>query len=668
MDATPRSSNRIRLRVAAVVALVLALVPIWATASNPSSGQISPTSPSVSFSGGPFTVANTSGLVGPVVCNAALPCDDFTLTVAVPAGYEAANNVQVAISWPVAVADFDLYVLDANGAAVAQSASSSDPEIAIFPALAGTYTVRVVPFAPLGQSYTGVATLVAAGTNPPPSTATPPKYDNYAAPNGLGTRAGEPSIGVNWRTGSVMFQAYTQTLRVSFDDRVSPAVATWLDKSATLPKCTAATSLDPILYTDAHTGRTFESQLLVNPAVNSLTCFTDDDGDTWTPSEGGGINSGVDHQTMGGGPFAANGVGPLTAYPDAVYYCSQDIGDALCSVSRDGGVTFSPAVPIYTIADCGGLHGHVKVSPQGTVYVPNKGCGGRQAVVVSEDNGLHWAVRRVPTSAAGHSDPSVGVGSNGTVYFGYANADGHARVAVSRDHGQTWTDDQDVGAAFGVKNAVFPAVVAGDDDRAAFAFLGTTTAGDFQAADFAGLWHLYVAYTYDGGKTWVTSDATPTDPVQAGCIWLGGGSNPCRNLLDFMDATVDAQGRMLVGYADGCTLQCAQNPAPKTDTQNGYRTRLATIARQSSGQRLFAAYDPVQTRLVISTKGQGRVSTSPPGPYYDQGTTVTLTAQPASGYTFDSWVVDGVKAGNANPLTLKMDTNHTVEARFKRRP
>src|SRR5205814_3135706 len=68
------------------------------------------------------------------------------------------------------------------------------------------------------------------------------------------------------------------------------------------------------------------------------------------------------------------------------------------------------------------------------------------------------------------------------------------------------------------------------DDRAAFAFLGTQTAGDTQASDFPGVWHLYVAFTYDGGGSWTTADATPSDPVQRGCIWNQGGSNPCRNL------------------------------------------------------------------------------------------------------------------------------------------
>src|SRR2546429_3262706 len=57
--------------------------------------------------------------------------------------------------------------------------------------------------------------------------------------------------------------------------------------------------------------------------------------------------------------------------------------------------------------------------------------------------------------------------------------------------------------------------------------------GDDQSDTFTGVWHLYVAATYDGGATWNTVDATPNDPVQRGCIWLSGGSNPCRNLLDF---------------------------------------------------------------------------------------------------------------------------------------
>jgi ATP-dependent protease HslVU peptidase subunit len=309
-------------------------------------------------------------------------------------------------------------------------------------------------------------------------------------------------------------------------------------------------SLDPILFTDHETGRTFESQLT---GADSATCYTDDDGTTWSPSTGGGIPSGVDHQTIGGGAFSASGVGalPTSTYKNAVYYCSQDIATAFCAVSRDGGTTFGAGVPTYSLLDCGGLHGHVKVAPDGTAYLPNKGCGDSAAMVTSTDNGTSWTVHQVPGSSPSDSDPSVGVGANGTVYFGYVGADGRPGVAVSRDRGQTWTGNQVLGGEFGIQNAVFPAAVAGDDDRAAVAFLGTPTGGNYQdTANFKGEWHLYVSTTYDGGRTWQTSDDTPKDPVQRGSICTGGTTcGNDRNLLDFIDATVDAQGRVLVGFA-----------------------------------------------------------------------------------------------------------------------
>jgi len=297
---------------------------------------------------------------------------------------------------------------------------------------------------------------------------------------------------------------------------------------------------------------------------------------------GCGLAAGADHQTVGGGAFAPGLSG--TGYPDSVYYCAQAIATAQCSLSINGGVSFNPAVPIYTALQCGGLHGHIKAAPDGTVYVPNADCGGKAAVVVSTDNGTTWNVRSVPGSTTqDESDPSVGVGSSGTVYLGWQNGNGHPYVAVSHDRGATWTNAQDVGTGFNLQNVQFPAVVAGDDDRAAYAFLGTPTSGDDQKSTFAGAWHLYVATTFDGGVTWTRVDVTPSDPVQRGCIWMAGGSNKCRNLLDFMDATVDKTGHVLVGYADGCIGTCV------TSGPNSY-SAVATIARQTGGTGLFAAF------------------------------------------------------------------------------
>jgi hypothetical protein len=597
--------TRRRLSVLAPLAIAPLLVgALPADAGTPSSGSLSDASPSVTWTGGPFVAPNATPQTGEPICDVPQSCDDFALHVETPPGYGTDHQLSISIAWANSAADFDLYVLNAQGDVVGTAASSADPELVLLPPDTGDYTVRVVPFAPLGETFTGKAELTAAEQPTAPATFTAPTYGNYAAPESLPNahNAGEPSIGVNPVTGSAMYQAYTSTYRVKFDDSATPARADWQDRSANLFNgCPLGStrSLDPILFTDRVTGRTFESQLAGKTA---LTCSTDDDGDTWTTTSGAGINSGVDHQTIGGGPFTDNGLGALTAYPHAVYYCSQDIADALCASSHDGGLTYGPAVPIYDLTQCGGLHGHVKVDPvTGTVYVPNKGCGAGQAVAVSEDNGLHWTVRPVPGSTPGDSDPSVGIGSNGTVYFGYQAADGTARVAVSHDHGQTWLYGQDVGAQLGVTNVVFPAMVAGDDNRAAFAFLGSTTGGNYQdAANFHGGWHLYIATTIDGGRSWKTVDATPTDPVQRGSICTGGTTcGDDRNLLDFMDVTVDGQGRVLVGYADGCTGACAA--AGGTTNYDS----LATIARQSTGPRLFAAYDPATTSKV---KGKGKRS------------------------------------------------------------
>jgi hypothetical protein len=195
-----------------------------------------------------------------------------------------------------------------------------------------------------------------------PAGAAPPTYAHYVPPPGLGTSAAEPSVGFNPKSGAVMFIASTQTLRVGFDQCPSPAKATWTDVSFLT---TSKVTFDPILFTDRELGRTFVSQLL--PTKASLTAFTDDDGATWTPSQGSGLNSGVDHQTLGGGPPASGLLHPLLpSYPHSVFFCSQDDADANCAASLDGGLTFGPAVPIYTALDCFGLHGHVKVGPDGT--------------------------------------------------------------------------------------------------------------------------------------------------------------------------------------------------------------------------------------------------------------------------------------------------------------
>ena len=94
------------------------------------------------------------------------------------------------------------------------------------------------------------------------------------------------------------------------------------------------------------------------------------------------------------GPYPADSLIPHPAYPNAVYYCSQDIALVFCSRSDDGGLTFGAGVPIYTLADCQGLHGHVKIAPNGTVYVPVAGCPARWWIRPTRC--LRWPFPRMP--------------------------------------------------------------------------------------------------------------------------------------------------------------------------------------------------------------------------------------------------------------------------------
>ena len=290
-----------------------------------------------------------------------------------------------------------------------------------------------------------------------------------------------------------------------------------------------------------------------------------------------------------------------SAYPNQVYYASQDIGTAFAARSDTGGLTFNPGIPMWTLAQCGGLHGHVKVGPDGTVYVPNKSCGSGTGVAVSTDNGLTWTVKTIPGSGSGSTDPSIGIGADNTVYLGYENNDGHPHIAVSTNHGDTW---HDVDVSQGViAHAVFPEVTAGDGDRAAFGFLGTSTGtGDCCSGGgigtFRGVWYFYIATTFDRGQTYTLVNATGTDPVQIGSICTGGTTcGADRNLLDFNDIQIDKEGRVLAAYADGCvapacTAATADNPPDPTNGYTASRSALSSIIRQSGGPRLLAANDP----------------------------------------------------------------------------
>src|SRR5213595_1653144 len=630
--------------------------------AQPSSGTLNPGGPELNWVG----TAVGGGSLDESTCVEGVNCDTFMLTLSgTPTNWSGLKaRIVVSADDPSGATDYDLYVHkgDNSGPIVPGGESAhggtppeivdldpSNPEIGT-----GQFSVHVVYFTAFaGFQYSGSASAVSASAGTALAPSAPqdrgPKigFQNFEAPGTLvqvtdssqgptvhtveytAHDAGEPSIGVNWyspnsASGVTNFQSDLQTLFIKFNDSCpsNGQTATWYNSAAPTSQFVDS---DPIGFTDRQTGRVFAGELtLTSPSCK--VSFTDSDGldatgqpsyAGWSPSSGP-LGSGIDHETIGGGPYHAPAP-PHGPYPNAVYYCSQDLVTAFCLRSDDGGATYGPPVPTYT-SQCGGLHGHVKVAPDGTVYLPNNSCGGTGAVVVSEDNGLTWNIRPVQNATsqtranANLQDPAVGIDSNGRVYFaissstvaGSPTGGSSAIVATSTDRGATWQNIYDVGAVYGLKNIAFPAAVAADAGRAAVAFYGSTISGDESANSFNGIWHLYVASTFDGGLHWTTTDATPKDPLQRGCIWNHGGADICRNLLDFFDMTVDKQGRVQVGYVDGCTDgACVQ--AAVTAKGNAYTAR-GVITRQSSGRRLVASFDPRNPMKAKSAPGMPSIT------------------------------------------------------------
>lgn len=104
--------------------LAVSLAPAFA--STPSSGTLTDTSPTVTYTAGPFLVPNvTDNVSGTPTCSATVPaeqCDTFALTVNVASTDASTKRIRVTISFPIAAGEFDVFVFDA----ISSSESASE--------------------------------------------------------------------------------------------------------------------------------------------------------------------------------------------------------------------------------------------------------------------------------------------------------------------------------------------------------------------------------------------------------------------------------------------------------------------------------------------------------------------------------------------------------------
>ena len=446
-------------------------------------------------------------------------------------------------------------------------------------ALLAALTTLTGGLASLGSTTTAwAATSAAFGTGTPDFTVTA----DSASDN-----AGEPSIGVDWKTGAGLFMAGASVLKLGFAP--STGAATWSDAS---PAFGATPNLDPILSTDPVSGTTLAGG---DTGACSVMYRSTDDGASWSPTLP--CSGTTDHPSVGWAPSALNPGSRVW------YYCQQQTLQA-CATSTDDGVTFVPG-STDPLLDCEHFHGHVRGSADGTTYLPSHTCFDaagniRVGGLRTTDDGATWAPYTIPTAeepAAGF-DPAVATTPDNALYEAWSQAgDYHPVIARSDDHGTTWGTTVDLAAKVSppIVASTFPTLVAGDNGRVAYSYLATQVgepgANPFTTG-FHGVWNLFTSFTYDGGATWTTVKDTAT-PVQYGEIDSGGtATTGQRNLLDFMDSSLTKDGRVVVGFADGCLSDC--ETAPDQAHAEALSTHAtASVAYQRVGKGLFAAYDSV---------------------------------------------------------------------------
>ncbi len=403
---------------------------------------------------------------------------------------------------------------------------------------------------------------------------------------GLGI-GGEPNIGITSQ-GNVFTTVGEVTMR-SKDHGMTWESVHDLRKVGTVPPTS-----DPMLWVDPVTDRIFTNQMF--PV---LTCSTmiisDDEGESWTEKPMTCGTPGVDHQkvmTAPPGPASRWPASPL--YPNIVYYCYNKIASTSCAISLDGGLNFVyEAIVAPGVAGCGGTNGHPGAAPDGTVYVlmPGDGCD-TLTIGVTLDSGLTWTTYDTGLRISPYEiDDEVAVTRDGMVYVLYAGPDNRQYLARSPDRGSTWLGPWAVSPP-DVKSTYFEGLVAGDDGRVAFAYLGTRDGrGEMpERVPDTARWHLFYGYTDSANATdpvIFTRQVTPDqDPVQVGCIWVSGfPSGPCRNMLDFIDMSLDADGRPYVAYTEGCVRDCADDP-----NATGAKSRASegAVAILDAGPSLYA--------------------------------------------------------------------------------
>ncbi len=352
-------------------------------------------------------------------------------------------------------------------------------------------------------------------------------------------------------------------------------------------------SFDQIVAVDRDTGRIFMDDII--PLSCGTLSYSDDKGASWTVDPYSCGNTDVnDHQTVG---TAKPRMLPTVAYPNVVYRCTNNGVYSGCATSLNGGLSFLPQTFAFEPGyECGGLTSHLRSGPDGTMYLPKADCPSGPTVAYSKDDGLTWQKLVIKTDQAA-TDPAddhemgFAVGKNHDMYALWEHK-GQVWFSASVDDGKTWFPARNVTAP-GVTATMFNTLAMGDDGKVAFAYVGSTVPGGYEgkgagnpglSGDLQGqprlpewdnaTWNAYLGVILNATdpkapiQTVTAND--PSDPIARGLC----GRTRCHGMNDFIELTIDSDGRPWASFVDTCTKECVKDPKVLSDQTQGMMATL----------------------------------------------------------------------------------------------
>ena len=448
------------------------------------------------------------------------------------------------------------------------------------------------PCSPSRPSVAGLAaTSDAAGTTP----LVPATFTNYAAPAGLGESAGEPTLGLDPKTGAVLFQSVHRVPQGHRLRQGRPGKATWTKQTHLLPHADSSTrSSRPTRARAAPSARSCSP-----PAASSSTPTTTA---PLHPSEGCGLRRGHRppddrHRPVRRRWPAGEEPGRRTTRTSSTTARRTSSPATARSAPTAASPSRSPASPSRRPTAASAACSATSRAPPtarstcrraaATAAPPSRSA----RTTASPGTSARSPARSSATPATTSSPPAPTATSTSAWGRRRAPAGGPVRVAQQPGQGPRPGRPPSRSARTSplpILNSRFPVGVAGDDGRAAIGYLGSTTGGDASDADvhrplgLLRLLHLRPRRDLD----------RPTRRPAPGPGRLGLHRRHHLRRRP-QPARLQRHGARPRHRAASCSA--TPTAARERCARTAVRGAKATIGRQTAGPSLLAKYDAVPT-------------------------------------------------------------------------